>query len=129
MLPPPPSVFSRAPAEQGLGVGVEERGGDAGFREQPALVLVRHIKRPIVGIEHVVDVIEEEAFSSWSTRYRTASNFAGGWAGKAEGTLCRLRFPKGSRAVVENEVERGLTPARIEAPRRRDRGQRGEGCG
>ena len=53
----------------------------------------------------VGDEIEDKAFSSWSTSYKTAQNFAGGWAGKAEGTLYRLRLPKGARAVVENEVE------------------------
>ena len=53
----------------------------------------------------VGDEFSDRAFSSWSTSYKTAANFAGGWAGKAEGTLYRVRLPKGSRAVVENEAE------------------------
>lgn len=53
----------------------------------------------------VGDEFSDRAFSSWSTGYGTAVNFAGGWAGKAEGTLYRVRIPKGSRAVVENEAE------------------------
>ena len=53
----------------------------------------------------VGDEFSDRAFSSWSTSYSTAANFAGGWAGKAEGTLYRVRLPKGSRAVVENEAE------------------------
>ena len=56
----------------------------------------------------VGDKIDEQAFSSWSASWRTAQSFAGGWVGhvgKESGTLYRLRLPKGSRAVVENEVE------------------------
>ena len=53
----------------------------------------------------VGETIEEIAFGSWSPSYRTAANFAGGVTRQAEGTLYRLRLPKGSRAVVENEVE------------------------
>ncbi len=52
-----------------------------------------------------MEKFQDKAFSSWSTSYKTAQNFAGGWAGKAEGTLYRMRLPKGSRAGVENEVE------------------------
>ena len=99
MLPPPPSVFSRAPAEHRLDVCRVERDEHGGIGQQPTLVLRRHRQRGAVGIEDVSDVIEEKA--SWSTRYRTASNFAGGWAGEAEGTLYRLRLPKGNRAVKE----------------------------
>ena len=58
------------------------------------------------------DEIVDRAFSSWSTSYRTASNFAGGHVGKAGGTIYRLRLPKGNRAVVENEVEREV-PLRL----------------
>ena len=59
----------------------------------------------------VGETIEEKAFSSWSTSYRTAQNFAidtkieGKRAETTHGTLYRLRLPKSSRAVVENEVE------------------------
>ena len=56
----------------------------------------------------VGDEIDEQAFSSWSASWRTAQSFAGGWVGhvgKASGTLYRLRLPKGSRTVAENEVE------------------------
>ena len=53
----------------------------------------------------VGETIEEKAFGSWSTSYRTAANFAGGVTRQAEGTLYRLRLPKGNRAVVENELE------------------------
>ncbi len=101
MLPPPPSVFSRAPAEHRLEIRCVESDEHGGIGQQPTLVLRRRRQRGAVGIEDVADVIEEKAFSSWSTRYRTASNFAGGWAGEAEGTLYRLRLPKGNRAVKE----------------------------
>ena len=53
----------------------------------------------------VGETIQDKAFSSWSTSYRTAANFAGGHVGKAGGTVYRLRLPKGNRAVVENEAE------------------------
>ena len=59
----------------------------------------------------VGETIDEKAFGSWSTSYRTAQKFAidtkieGKRAETTHGTLYRLRLPKGSRAVVENEVE------------------------
>ena len=59
-------------------------------------------------VDHVVgDTIEDKAFSSWSSSWRTAQRFAGAHTtpGEASGTLYRLRLPKGSRAIVENEVE------------------------
>ena len=53
----------------------------------------------------VGDEFTDRAFSSWSSSYKTAQKFAGGVTSQAQGTLYRLRLPKGSRAVVENEVE------------------------
>ena len=54
------------------------------------------------------DILTDDAFASTSTSWRTAARFAD-YTGEGGGTLYRLRAPRGTPAVVENDMEQEIT--------------------
>ena len=52
-------------------------------------------------------VIEDKAFRSWSTNWGVAESFAS--QGRGDGTIIKVRLPKGTSTVVENRMEKEVT--------------------
>ncbi len=53
------------------------------------------------------EIIEDKAFRSWSTSWGVAESFAR--QGRGDGTIVKVRLPKGTSTVVENKMEREVT--------------------